>query len=382
MAIVDGDTGGRHRAPRRIAYALARAPGLFALANTIWSLLPTQGATIMRTADVRAAGGYGDRSQGEDWALGAALAWRGRVRLSHEAGLVYRWRFDSPGREGADADLLANARFVRERLRRDPAVPADVRRAAPLVAVAQWAAVAVVRPLPWRCAASSRGRAACPPPRPEARAARAARAQNGRRIRARTSRPRLSPARGSQCTRNSRGGKSLRHPICDASRRPRRLRHLLEPQRGRRRRRRAQGDIDRAEAGSASRSARRSPAGVSRRPVENASIAWSLAARAAARAMSLRRHLERSVEMPRPLPPSAPCWTACKTTCRARAGRASAGASNPATGTVAMADGQRIPVGLGSTPTPGRLRCRSTWTPSDSRHQSLPCSCHQSGSVD
>ena len=47
-----------------------------------------------------------------------------------------------------------------------------------------------------------------------------------------------------------------------------------------------------------------------------------------------------------------------------------------------IADRQRIPVGLGSTPTPGRLRCRSTWTPSDSRHQSLPCSCHQSGSVD
>ena len=147
MAIVDGDTGGRHRAPRRIAYALARAPRLFALANTIWSLLPTQGATIMRTADVRAAGGYGDRSQGEDWALGAALAWRGRVRLTHEPGLVYRWRFDSPGREGAELDLLGNARFVRERLRADPALPALARRLLPLVAGGQWAAVALVRPL-------------------------------------------------------------------------------------------------------------------------------------------------------------------------------------------------------------------------------------------
>jgi hypothetical protein len=147
MAIVDGDTGGRHRAPRRIAYALARAPRLFALANTIWSLLPTQGATIMRTADVRAAGGYGDRSQGEDWALGAALAWRGRVRLTHEPGLVYRWRFDSPGQPGAGLDLLANARFVRERLRADPALPAPVRTLLPLVGVAQWAAVALVRPL-------------------------------------------------------------------------------------------------------------------------------------------------------------------------------------------------------------------------------------------
>jgi glycosyltransferase involved in cell wall biosynthesis len=147
MAIVDGDTGGRHRAPRRLAYLLARAPRLFALANTVWSLLPTQGATIMRTADVRAAGAYGDRSQGEDWALAAALTWRGRVRLSHEPGLVYRWRFDSPGREGAEADLLDNARALRERLRADPDVPAVARRTLPLITAAQWGAVALVRPL-------------------------------------------------------------------------------------------------------------------------------------------------------------------------------------------------------------------------------------------
>jgi hypothetical protein len=147
MAIVDGDTGGRHRAPRRIAYALARFPRLFALANTVWSLLPTQGATILRTADVRAAGGYGDRSQGEDWALAAALAWRGRVRLSQEAGLVYRWRLDSPGQPGAGLHLLDNARFVRERLRADAGLPAGARALLPLVGVAQWLVVAVVRPL-------------------------------------------------------------------------------------------------------------------------------------------------------------------------------------------------------------------------------------------
>jgi cellulose synthase/poly-beta-1,6-N-acetylglucosamine synthase-like glycosyltransferase len=147
MAIVDGDTGGRHRAPRRLAYALARRPRVFALANTIWSLLPTQGATILRTADVRAAGGYGDRSQGEDWALGAALAWRGRIRLTSEPGLVYRWRFDSPGQPGAGLDLLGNARFVRERLRADAAVPSAARALLPLVAGLQWLAVAVARPL-------------------------------------------------------------------------------------------------------------------------------------------------------------------------------------------------------------------------------------------
>jgi glycosyltransferase involved in cell wall biosynthesis len=147
MAIVDGDTGGRHRAPRRAAYVLSLVPWLFALANTIWSLLPTQGATIMRTADVRAAGGYGDRSQGEDWALGASLAWRGRVRLSRQPGLIYRWRFDSPGREGAELDLRGNARFVRGRLRADPMVPRAARALLPLAALAQWVAASFLRPL-------------------------------------------------------------------------------------------------------------------------------------------------------------------------------------------------------------------------------------------
>jgi glycosyltransferase involved in cell wall biosynthesis len=147
MAIVDGETGGRHRAPRRIAYALSHAPRLFAFANTVWSLLPTQGATIMRATDAHSAGGYADRSQGEDWALGAALTWRGRVRLTQDPGLVYRWRFDSPGRPGAEADLLANAHALRERLRADPALPALARLAFPLIAAAQWIAVAVVRPV-------------------------------------------------------------------------------------------------------------------------------------------------------------------------------------------------------------------------------------------
>jgi glycosyltransferase involved in cell wall biosynthesis len=147
MTRLEGDTGERHRAPRRIAYVLTRWPRFFALVNTVWSLVPMQGATILRTSAVCAAGGYGDRSQGEDWALGAALAWRGRIRLSHEPGLVYRWRLDSPGQRDAGLDLLGNARFVRERVRDDLAVPGGVRRAIPLVGAAQWIACAVVRPV-------------------------------------------------------------------------------------------------------------------------------------------------------------------------------------------------------------------------------------------
>jgi glycosyltransferase involved in cell wall biosynthesis len=147
MAIREGDTGRRHRSPRRIAYVLAPFARAFALANTIWSLLPTQGATIMRTVDVRGIGGYGDRSRGEeDWAFGAALCWRGRVRMSREFGLVYRLRFDSPGREGAPLDVRRNAQIVRERLRMDPAVPIVVRRMLPLIGAMQWIVIELVRP--------------------------------------------------------------------------------------------------------------------------------------------------------------------------------------------------------------------------------------------
>jgi hypothetical protein len=148
MAMIDGDSGRRHRSPRRVARGLARFPRAFALANSVWSLLPTQGATIMRTADARAAGGYADRTHGEDWALATSLAWRGRIRFSGEPALVYRWRGDSPGRDGSAtvaATLSANAAGVRERLRADPAVPPGARLLA-LVAAGQWLAIRVVRP--------------------------------------------------------------------------------------------------------------------------------------------------------------------------------------------------------------------------------------------
>jgi hypothetical protein len=147
MAMIDGDTGRRHRAPRRISRVLATSPRAFAIATGVWSLLPTQGATIMPTATVRDAGGYADRSQGEDWALAAALAWRGRVRFDEQPAIVYRWRGDSPGQPGAPVTLLANARAVRERLRSDPGVPFAARHALGAIAVAQWLAVVAVRPV-------------------------------------------------------------------------------------------------------------------------------------------------------------------------------------------------------------------------------------------
>ena len=161
MARVEGDSGLRHRAPRRIAYLLAHAPRLFALANSVWSLVPMQGATILRTSEVRDAGGYGDHSGGEeDWAFGVAMSWRGRFRLTREVGLVYRWRTDSPGGSGATLDVSRNARLVRERLGDDPAVPAAVRRLVPLIALAQWLLIESFGRSCGRCAASRRERSA------------------------------------------------------------------------------------------------------------------------------------------------------------------------------------------------------------------------------
>jgi glycosyltransferase involved in cell wall biosynthesis len=148
LSILDGVTGARHRSPRPIARALSRWPPLFALANTVWSLLPTQGATIMRTSDVRACGGYGESDQGEDWVLATSLAFRGRVSFDRRLGLCYRRRPDSPGWGTLSGSvLLENARRVRERVNQDQAIPTWAKAVLPVVAVAQWAAARGAYPL-------------------------------------------------------------------------------------------------------------------------------------------------------------------------------------------------------------------------------------------
>lgn len=147
LSIVDGMTGRRYRSPRLLARALARVPPVFALLNTIWSLLPTQGCTIMRASDVIACGGYGDSDRGEDWVLAVSLAFRGAVAFDGRPGLLYRRRSDSPG--GAQlsrAVLLANARRVRARIRQDPAVPGSIRSLLPVIALGQWLAARIAHP--------------------------------------------------------------------------------------------------------------------------------------------------------------------------------------------------------------------------------------------
>jgi glycosyltransferase involved in cell wall biosynthesis len=143
--LVDGQTGGIHRVPRRSARVLARWPTLFAAANSVWSLFPLQGSTVLRTDAVRRAGGYGDADHGEDWALGAIVAWRGPIALGGEPVLEYRWRADSLGRRSPTGLLARNARAVRERLSQDPYVPAWYGGHA--LAALQWLALYLVRPL-------------------------------------------------------------------------------------------------------------------------------------------------------------------------------------------------------------------------------------------
>jgi glycosyltransferase involved in cell wall biosynthesis len=147
LSIIDAGTRTRHRSPRRIARALSRLPSVFAVANAVWSLLPTQGATVMRVDDVRACGGYADSDRGEDWVLGTSLAFRGRVAFDRRPGLCYRPREGSPGTGTLGREvLLASARRVRARIRDDPAVPSWARSAMPLIAGAQWAAARVAHP--------------------------------------------------------------------------------------------------------------------------------------------------------------------------------------------------------------------------------------------
>jgi glycosyltransferase involved in cell wall biosynthesis len=147
-SILEGDTGERHRTPRSFAPRLARWPRAFAFANSIWNLLPIQGCAILRTSQVRDAGGYPDIEWGDDWTVAVSLAFRGRVEFNSRLGLYYRptpgslWRRGRPSRE-----LVASARHVRRRIRSDPATPRWARASLPLIAAFQLAAIYVARPV-------------------------------------------------------------------------------------------------------------------------------------------------------------------------------------------------------------------------------------------
>jgi glycosyltransferase involved in cell wall biosynthesis len=148
LSIVDAATGATHRTPRRLARKLAATPSLFVLANLIWSLLPTQGCTIMRVADVVESGGYADASSGEDWVLGVSESFRGRQSFEQRPGLLYSQSASSPGVRALPLSTLRrNAARVRERIAADPRAPRHLRAMLGAIGAVQWAAACLAHPL-------------------------------------------------------------------------------------------------------------------------------------------------------------------------------------------------------------------------------------------
>lgn len=141
-AIVEANSGSRHRWPRRWIARLLRRPTLFALLTTIWSLYPTTGATVIRTELAREAGGFSDTDSGDDWCLGASLAYRGRLGWSERPGRLYRVHEGSIwSRYRGATNQLRHARIVRQRISQDPGIGRWPKLALPLIAAAQWAAI-------------------------------------------------------------------------------------------------------------------------------------------------------------------------------------------------------------------------------------------------
>ncbi len=143
MALTEDPGGERHRWPRRWVARLVDYPRALAIVNSVWSVFPANGPVIMRTDTVRACGGFGSAATGDDCVLGAALLFCGRVGWSERTGCLYLVHDGSNRVENSTVrTLLVNAHHVRARLRSAPGTPAWVRSIVPLIAAAQWAAVA------------------------------------------------------------------------------------------------------------------------------------------------------------------------------------------------------------------------------------------------
>jgi glycosyltransferase involved in cell wall biosynthesis len=143
-AIVEEPGGVRHRWPRRWVTTLIRAPRVFALLHSIWALYPTTGSTIIDAALARDVGGFSDTDSGDDWCLGVSLAFRGRIGWSERPGRLYS---QHPGsiwaRHSGARFLVMHSRVVRDRIRTDPGIPIWAKRLLPVIALAQWSAIAV-----------------------------------------------------------------------------------------------------------------------------------------------------------------------------------------------------------------------------------------------
>jgi glycosyltransferase involved in cell wall biosynthesis len=143
MAFVDAETGARHRWPRPWIGRLVKFPTLLALVNAVWAVYPITGPVLIRTRAVREIGGHAEVDNGDARCLGAALLFRGRVGWTEQPGWVY---FQRPGsnldRFSGARSILESSRLVRRRLRSDFGGPGWLPVAMPLLAAAQWGAVA------------------------------------------------------------------------------------------------------------------------------------------------------------------------------------------------------------------------------------------------
>lgn len=129
----DPSTGARslsQRLPRPMTIRVSRHRRLFALGNVALNTFPIAGG-VFRTKAVHAAGGYGDMNIGEDWILGAALCFQGRILLLDEATMLRRVHGDSLWYRAHSREVLRErAAALRKRLVASAAVPRHGRVAA------------------------------------------------------------------------------------------------------------------------------------------------------------------------------------------------------------------------------------------------------------
>jgi hypothetical protein len=105
-------------------YRLARRRRLFALTTLRFDCYPLVGCAAVRTEVARDAGGFGDASLAEDWALRSALAFRGRVIFTREPVVRVRVRDGSLWhREHSRSELEAMFTSFRGRRASDPRLP-------------------------------------------------------------------------------------------------------------------------------------------------------------------------------------------------------------------------------------------------------------------
>jgi CDP-glycerol glycerophosphotransferase len=123
--------------PFPYAYRLQRHVTLFAALNAIRALFPITGPVLIRTELARFAGGFCESGWGEDWCLGAALCFAGRVVMCRRDCMLYR--IDptraslSDYKEGRWGPSWAGRRAVRRKLRNAAPVPSWARFGSPLL---------------------------------------------------------------------------------------------------------------------------------------------------------------------------------------------------------------------------------------------------------